>query len=228
MTSRFYALDFDRTLGRTNDIADEFIAYVGDQDATASTTLREEQHRIESAGGSFDLIAVLRAHLGSEALEELVEGFLVDYKKSTYLEEGAIDLLDGIVEHGYRLGIMTYGGEYWQSVKLRASLLDSYHHIILANKGIKGAMIASWYDTAQQVYKLPEVLGGGSVDEVILVDDKGVEFADLPDSPFARGYLFTGGVQQVIETSLQTITRDVPPNVVVVDSLRDIVRREGL
>ena len=225
--SKFYALDFDRTLGRTSHIASEFVAYVEGMDGSVGAALGEEQRRIESSGGSVDMIAVLRAHLGSRALEESVEGFLVEHRKPSYLEEGAAALLTSITEHGHRLGIMTYGSEYWQLVKLRATLLDSYKRMILANKGIKGATIASWYDTTQHNYKLPEAFGGGTVDEVILVDDKGIEFRSLPNLPSAHGYLFTGGIQPEIETSPQMVVGDIPGNVTVVDSLHDIARNEG-
>ena len=150
------------------------------------------------------------------------------HRGGPYLEDGADSLLVGIAASGHAAGILTYGGEDWQTIKLRATELDSYRRMILAEKGKKGALIASWYDAEHGVYRLPEALGGGSFDEIVLVDDKPAEFVGFPDLPSAHGYLYTGGVKPTIETSPQPVVRDLPASVKVVDSLRDIVRREEL
>lgn len=225
---KFYALDFDRTLGRTVDIAKDFISYVEQEDATVGDSLREQQHNIEATGGSFDMIGSLRAQMGQRALGVYAEGFLNRHRGGPYLEDGADSLLVGIAASGHAAGILTYGGEDWQTIKLRATELDSYRRMILAEKGKKGALIASWYDAEHGVYRLPEALGGGSFDEIVLVDDKPVEFVGFPDLPSAHGYLYTGGVKPTIETSPQPAVKDLPASVKVVDSLRDIVRREAL
>ena len=225
---KFYALDFDRTLGRTVDIAKDFIRYVEQEDATVGSALREQQHHVEATGGSFDMIGALRAQMGQRALGVYAEGFLDHYRGGPYLEDGADALLVSIAARGHQLGILTYGGEDWQTIKLRATELDSYHRMILGEKGKKGALIASWYDAEHDIYRLPEALGGDTVDEIVLVDDKPAEFIGFPDVPSAYGYLYTGGIQPVVETSPQPAVVDLPSNVTVVDSLEDIVRYEAL
>ena len=225
---KFYALDFDRTLGRTIDIAEDFMSYVGAEDVAIGGVLREQQYRIESTGGSFDMIEVLRAQMGQRVLGECIEGFLRQYRGGQYLEDGVDALLGGIAATGHQLGILTYGGEDWQMIKLQVTELDSYHRIILGEKGKKGALIASWYDAERDVYQLPEELGGGTVEQVVLVDDKPLEFVGFPDTPSAHGYLYTGGVKPTVETSPQPTMGDLPSNVTVVGSLRDVVRYETL
>ena len=226
--TKFYALDFDRTLGRTVDISEDFMSYVGERDPAVGGALREQRHRIESTGGSFDMIEVLRTQMGQRALGQCTEGFLWQHRGGPYLEDGADALLIGIAATGNQLGILTYGGEDWQTIKLRAAELDSYRRMILGEKGKKGALIASWYDAERDVYQLPEELGGGIVEQVVLVDDKPLEFVGFPDTPSAHGYLYTGGVRSDVETAPQPTMSDLPSNVTVVGSLRDIVQRETL
>ena len=222
---KFYALDFDRTLGRTADIARDFITFVEQEDDTIGESLKQQQQAIEATGGSFDVIGSLRAQVGRRVLN-MCESFVVKEHSDTYLEDGADELLDSIQDQGNQMGILTYGGEDWQMTKLRITHLDSFHRIILQQKGEKGALIASWYDAERKVYQLPEALGGSVCQEVVLVDDKPVEFGGFPDLPSARGYLYVGGMSSEAAASIRPAIEDLPTNVTVVDSLRDIVRQE--
>lgn len=226
---RFYALDFDRTLGHTKNIATEFTDHVGESDASAADVLRSTQRDVEASGGSFDIFSTLRTHMGGRALGELVDGFYERPQRVPFLEDGARPLLDGITAKGHQAGILTYGGKDWQKIKLKATdLLDKYPHMIMSEKGIKGALIASWYDEERGLYVLPEQLGGGEYSEIALVDDKPTEFNNFPEAPSARGYLFTGGAKPGVETSPQPVVGDLPPNVRTVNSLHDIIEQEEL
>lgn len=225
---RFYALDFDRTLGRTADIARGFAEYIKGVDPVVGDALQKQQHNVEATGGSFDMMKTLRTHMNQHALSELVNGFLRQCNGESYLEDGAEALLTSITAKGHRVGIVTYGGEDWQTIKLQATNLDSYHRLILGEKGKKGSLIASWYDPIQCVYYLPDELGGGVVKQVILVDDKPVEFAGLPDISSARGYLYTGSAKPASDTSSQPTDTRLPSQVITAVSLMDVVRHEGL
>lgn len=229
MPSRLYAFDFDRTLGRTKRIAEAFVEHVRDEDPKAADVLRVSQAQVEASGGSFDMLRVLREHMGLRALDNCVEGFVGHRQQESFLEEGAQSLLQGAIEGGHRVGIMTYGGPEWQTIKLRATDLDRVPHMILAEKGIKGAMIASWYDDTTGLYRVPDELGGGVVEEVVFADDKQEEFKGLPRQSSVRGYWFTGSdIKPVAETSTDRPGEALPPNVVRVSSLHDIAQREGL
>ncbi len=221
----FYALDFDRTLGRTVDIARDFIGFVEQEDVVTGESLRQQQQETEATGGSFDVIGSLRAQIG-QRVSNMCESFVVQEHSDAYLEDGADELLHSIQNRGNQIGILTYGGEDWQMTKLRITRLDSFHRIILQQKGEKGALIASWYDAERKVYQLPEALGGSVCQEVVLVDDKPVEFGGFPDLPSARGYLYVGGMSSEAAASIRPAIEDLPTNVTVVDSLRDIVRQE--
>ena len=87
---RFYALDFDRTLGHTKNIATEFTDHVGESDASAADVLRSTQRDVEASGGSFDIFSTLRTHMGGRALGELVDGFYERPQRVPFLEDGAL------------------------------------------------------------------------------------------------------------------------------------------
>lgn len=229
MGSRFYALDFDRTAGRTERIGDDFLAHVTAEDSAVGEALRASKAEVEASRGSFDMLSVLREHMGVRALSECVADFVDRYRNpDRYLEDGVQDLILGTAQCGDRLGILTYGGEDWQTAKLRVTELDEAPRMILGKKGIKGALLASWYDPESRLYRLPQEFGGDTVEEVVLVDDKPEEFQDLPVLSSARGYLFTGGIKPTVDTSPQPAVGKLPPNVTPVASLHEIVQREGL
>ena len=227
MVSKFYGFDFDRTIGRTSDIAKDFVDYIEQEDPVVGDALRMSQREIEASGGSFDMVGVLRG-MGSHILGNCVEGFIGTHRNPGYLEDGAEQLLSGVTDHGHRSGIMTFGGEDWQTAKLRVSSVDALPHMILDKKGVKGTLIASWYNPETGLYQLPEEFGGGFVEEVVLVDDKPVEFNGFPDLPSAKGYLFTGGIKPDVETSPQPVVGTLPRNVEEVASLYEITEKEGL
>lgn len=224
--TKFFVLDFDRTLGRMVDIVRDFLDYVGQSYPAIETILREERRTIEATGGSFDMVRAVGLHIGQTALDELLDTFIMKYKGNSYLEDGASQLMEGIVAKGDRLGILTYGGEVWQDTKLRLTGLDTYQRIIVAEKGQKGRFIASWYDTDRKMYCIPEEFGGGECDAVVLIDDKLTEFAGFPHHQSAHGYVFVGGLDAETGALLRQAAVGVPSNIEVIDSLYEAMRRE--
>lgn len=226
MSEKFYAWDFDRTLGLTELLAVEFTKHVAETDPATAEILRATKEAVEKSKGSFDMLGAIREHMGELALRNYVDGFVGRQHEVSFLEEGAEVLLHDVAEGGHRSGIITRGGVEWQKIKLRKTGLEGVPHLILGKEDdIKGKLIASWYDSTTGLYRLPDELGGGFVEEVVLVEDKETEFDGFPTQASARGYLFTGSD---IKPETEVSTKPLSPNIVRVNSLHEIARHEGL
>lgn len=227
-----FALDLDRTLLKTSAVAEAFKKYVATTNAEASRQLGYSQEALEKTGGSVDMLAVLARAMGSPALRQCTDGFVDSHRDRDYLEQGARELLSAVESHGQRVGIVTYGGREWQEAKLALVGFSNpgaeVPRLIRDEKGGKGALIASWYSPETGLYHLPIELGGGTVAKVVLVDDKPIELEGLPDNASAYGYLYTGGTQPATGQLPVTAESQLPANVIVVNSLDEVIRKEGL
>lgn len=228
MRTKFFALDFDRTLGATSTIASKFTSFIGRENEELGAIISSKQHKIESSGGSFDIVDALRHHIGTKALQAYMDTFIELQQDMSFLNEGAASLIDAIQESNHHLGILTFGGKQWQEMKLRAATLERYDRMIVAEKGKKALLIASWYDKDQEKYQLPDEFGGGLVDEVVLVDDKAIEFSGLPENGSARGYLFRDMSIPILPSQQAVSEGDIPTTVTVVASLSEVVEKEDL
>jgi hypothetical protein len=115
---------------------------------------------------------------------------------------------------------MTFGGRAWQAMKLKLLGFSVDEAIILESKG-KGRQIGTWQKGG--IYQIPSDFGGGIAHEVILVDDKAVEFLGLPLDG-ARGYMVRKGREELLVSQ----RGDLPVNVRVIHNLIDIIKYERL
>lgn len=218
---KFFALDFDRTLGDTNAIAGSLVEFLGVNYPHLAAIIEEGRAEIESTGGSYDVWAALQLHSGLD-VGSLIDEFIQQHEDSErFLMPGAKELLEAIDLAGEWWGIVTYGGEDWQRTKLQLSGLSTQPTLIIDTHQ-KGRLLASWYDNSGQ-YKIPDELGGGEANELILVDDKASAFDGLPVSSAVRGYWLRRGGPPLLSQR-----GSVPPHVTAITSLMKVVRDESL
>lgn len=222
----FWALDFDRCLGGTPVLYDLFSSVIQELDIISTTQLQDARHEIENTGGSFDVISYLYQH-------QLIDDAMYDRIVTIYcrrahddsrgmLEPGAAAFLERLQQASQSFGILSYGDERWQRLKIAASGLASVDAMITPEKR-KGRLIASWYSEHESAYIVPSTLVSPSApfDTAILVDDKAVAFDSLPAT--ARGYWL-----QIEQTLLPSQQGSVPGNVTVVRSFAEILKYENL
>lgn len=214
-TSEYWVLDFDRCLGSEALYTDAYIA-AEQLDPSIRNGLYQVQMRVESEGGSFDIVSyldVLDETLRDEFLD-MYERLTHNHETERYRAAGATALIEYLQAAGIPFTIMTYGGELWQEAKLKAARLDVLPHRIIQRKE-KAKIIDNWYDTQKRGFAIT----GENVlaDSVCLVDDKAVAFRGLHRK--ARGYYLHHN-NSISRLSQQGI---VPKRVVDVGSLEDIL-----
>lgn len=216
----FYCLDLDRTLLDTGLLVELLDVYLAVEHADIARLVQAACREVEQSGGSYDIIRGIRQYTG-DGTEQLLEGFVASVRRDTRLFlPYAQDLLAAITAHEQSWGVLTYGGEAWQRAKLEILGLEDQAAIIIPQKG-KGRIIASWLGDDGR-YRLPREYGDLMVDEVVLVDDKPVEFEELPNDT-ARGYLVRA---DGIDASLPSQQGEVASNVRIVSSLADVIACE--
>ena len=220
INKRFFVLDFDRTLCDTSYIFNELSRYLEEQHPDLSKGLNEERSRIEETGGSLDVMEALLS-IDENMARRAIAGFIDSVDDSSkFLLPGADELLTAIANTGDSWGIMTFGGRAWQAMKLKLLGFSVDEAIILESKG-KGRQIGTWQKDG--IYQIPSDFGGGIAHEVILVDDKAVEFLGLPLDG-ARGYMVRKGREELLVSQ----RGDLPVNVRVIHNLIDIIKYERL
>ena len=226
MPRTFWALDFDRCLGGTPALYDLFASIIQELGIISTTQLQDARHKIEQTGGSFDVISYLYQY-------RLIDDAMYDRVVETYcqrahddprgmLEPGAEAFLEWLRRANQAFGILSYGDERWQRLKIAASGLSAVNTMITPEKR-KGRLIASWYGDQEAAYTVPSIFTSGSTqfDEVVLVDDKAVAFDTLPAT--ARGYWL-----QIERTLLPSQQGSVPGNVTIVQSFTEIMEHENV
>lgn len=222
----FFALDFDRCLGRVDayfdlmktTLAKHALELEGPQ-------LDSARREIEQAGGTFFLLPYLLDYgiISEQALSLVEREFLqlaAERPQTEFLEDGALELIDYIRSQELPCGIVTYGYPRWQQLKLRASRLDV--PFVITEHVSKAEVVGAW-KTTRGTFWIPPLFVSGhprgiEVDEVVLVDDKALGFAGLPTG--ARGYWVKS------EQLLPSQMGQVPSSVVTVASLKSIITLE--
>lgn len=223
----FWALDFDRCLGGTPALYDLFVEVVEELGIASTVQLKGARKHIEKTGGSFNVLHYLYQNnlVDDELYRRLATAYRRRAKATTVsmLEPGAGVFLERLRNAGQPYGILSYGDDRWQRLKIAASGLDGVDAMITDEKR-KGRLIAQWYDASRNVFHVPSGITTNHeipYDEVILVDDKAVAFEGLP--PGARGYWLQSG-----RALLPSQQGSVPSNVGIVRSFQEIIDFENL
>ena len=222
-----WVLDFDRCLGGTPALYDLFVNVIQDLGIATTAQLKDARQYIEQTGGSFDVLNYLYQNnlVDDELYQRVAAAYLRRAKAApvSMLEPGAGVFLERLHNANHSCGILSYGDERWQRLKIAASGLERMSAMITDEKS-KGRLIALWYDDARGVFDVPSGITmhhKTPYGEVVLVDDKAVAFDGLPSA--ARGYWL-----QSHKTLLPSQKGSVPGNVRIVRSFQEIIDLEGL
>lgn len=188
VNTTFFVLDFDRTLGNTNALHELFhqvIREVVDNDAMRQ--LDSARHAVEDKGGSFDSVGYVQDILiqagKSDSWQKIADTFVTRANGDGYLEPGAHQLIDYLDDHGYLYGIVTFGGELWQRLKIQAVGLDAVPNMVTDTQD-KGRLLNSWQQSDGS-FVIPGALTLNREDthvaSLMLVDDNPINFVGLHD-----------------------------------------------
>lgn len=218
-TDAFYAIDFDRCLSDTEKLDKIFYELAREYKELDSDQLLKARNDIEGNGGSFDQVEALQEFLSAERLQEIFDEFVKRSLVDDVLSLGARELLESLTTHQKTFGIVSYGNPLWQSIKMRASGVDTVPTLITGHKR-KGEIIGSWQQD-DATFLVPSVLSVSSepivAKSVILLDDKAVAFAGLPEE--ARGYW----VQPFSGVLLPSQMGEIPANVRIAHGLSEVI-----
>jgi hypothetical protein len=229
MSDVLAVIDFDRSTGRTDNLAHAYATAVSYTGHLTETQLIEVQRHAEETGESFDPYSYVRELEGvDQAQLDLITDTFYDLAAGEYRDKilypGTIALLTQLADLEIPAIIKTYGKDReWQKMKLHATGLDVWPHII-TNRKDKGNVIASWRDSVTGMYKPtdiqnPTFWGANQViRRVLMLDDKSVSFAGLPQDDGSVGFK----IRWPDEGELVSQKGDLPPNVHVIHSLSEI------
>ncbi len=211
----FYLLDFDFTLFKTHAGSSIFIEELA---KAYPDEAREIERRVAESlvtGVSFairDATVELVGELETHAIETQ---YIARARSENLLFDGVHEVMDYIETSGTRFGILTYGSVSGQTMKIHAAQLQHVPFMVTDHKK-KGELIAGWW--REDHFIIPESLGGGEADEIVLVDDRLFSFEGLPDH--ARGYWVQTGPARYDPVG------DVPANVESADTLFEVIAAE--
>lgn len=216
MNNELWVLDFDRCLGDVDALFDHLLELVAAK-GVSRDALAEARKKCEDVGGSFDIMDYCHSTFSDDEYKKLQHDFLAGSENSVFLEKGARELIDWLEATGRPHCILSYGSLKWQELKIRCAGLGAVPHIITSTPR-KSDVLREWQQPNGE-YCTPVELGRAAYASVVLLDDKAIAFADLPEN--VRGYWYRHA------TLLPSQEGEVDEQrVCVIDSLEAIVTRE--
>jgi len=216
--STFYILDLDRTVYDTIKATELMRGVVALHDTALAAALEQRFEEYTTQGESFSMRDFIAENVGEDEIIKIEAKYRDLALAQDLLNPGANELIEYIRSlDGADLGILTYGSIPGQTLKIRAAKgLEDIPYLI-TGETYKGALIASWRGE-DELYHLPEELGGNIVKSIVFVDDKPFSFKGLPID--CRGYL----VKSVYDAGIEKL----PSYVQQVTSLTEVVVAEKL
>ena len=187
----FQLIDLDRTLFNTKLFAKAITDQINLLEPGYGTELDkrfEAAYRQEETFFMFRLLRKERGDARFEALAQRAVGAIgADSLKLPGVDERTRHA-DDITSHRPAWGVMTYGDEIDQRLKLSLiGLADA--PLLMTPTADKAALVRSWQNP-DKTFTLPREFGGGTVDALTLEDDKLRAFTNMPEG--MRGYWMTG------------------------------------
>lgn len=211
----YYVLDLDRTMLDTIKLMTYMEGVIGLYDASLSVLLRQNFNESSSLGESFSMRDFIVEQVGEDEMQKIEVKLKAITATQDLLMPGAIELMTYIQSlPDVAFGIMTFGSPLGQAMKIEVSGLAEIPFLI-TQETFKGAVIASWRQD-DELYHIPQELGGYVAKKIIFVDDKPFSFRGLPID--CRGYL----VKSIFDAGIE----DIPPYVQVVDKLTEVITAE--
>ncbi len=185
----FQAIDLDRTLFDTKKLEEVSYSLIGELHPEVAQLAYQTSSEHIAAGSSFFIFQFLRDNLTTAEYD----AFITEMKESTspddFLLEHAMERVAfASSKDEWSGGILTYGKEQDQFLKLELCGLDTYPWLI-AETPDKGTIISEWRQDDGS-FMLPPAFGERPVDVVTLDDDKPEAFRNLPQG--AIGVLVVG------------------------------------
>lgn len=185
----YFVVDFDRTLVNTDKLLEVFVEISDTYFNISREQLLKAEVDVRARGDSNDIASYVRDHLISigrgEEWADLEKRFIHESRSFNYMLPGAAELLEWLAANGKRFGILTYGNPLWQRLKLTAAGFNHEHHIVMEYKE-KGRFISNW-QRSDGTFRIPDSLGQGTADSIVMLDDKAISFSQFPLSP-SKGF----------------------------------------
>lgn len=179
----FQLIDLDRTLFDTS----KFTKAIADEVNSIQPGLGIElDMRFEAAykkEETFFLLRYLRNEYGDAWFENLVNIVAEKHSAEAFLIDGArerIEFAETLSPIKPAWALLTYGDEIDQLMKMRLIGLESVPVAFTPNPE-KGEIMQAWKQV-DGTFKLPDYLGGRTVDKLIFEDDKLRAFYDIPEN----------------------------------------------
>ena len=204
-------LDLDRTLLQDN-AASAVLIQASKEVGVDPSGWQQAEAATVAAGKSFLPFGYLAAMYPAPVLDALKQHFLVLATQAKLLYDDAWPLLTALDDRHIPTMILTYGENDFQRLKLEATQLHKYEYII-SDIPHKGGLIAEW--RRGEGYLPPGWPDGSEARHVLLVDDKAIAFAGLPDD--CRG----AWLQRPDEPMLPSQLGEIPSTVTDIASLGD-------
>ncbi len=212
----YYILDLDRTLFNTEKAMDVMRGVVALHDSNLASALAQRFEEYTLLGESFSVRDFIIENVGEEEMAKIEVKYHEVGLQQDLLHDGATELLAYIrAKDNTELGILTYGSPQGQTMKINAATGLEGIPFLVTSETFKGALIASWRQD-DDLYHLPEELGGFITDSIVFVDDKPFSFKGLPID--IVGYLVDSGYDAGIQ--------NIPVNVTIVKSLNEVITLE--
>ncbi len=183
----FYIVDFDRCLGRTDAFQALLEKVLEDWPVVDLAMVRYAHTEVKKTGGSFDNAHFIRHSLNDRRLDgdgiwqHIETKYAEAASQQDMFEPHAQELLHRLNARNDRYGILTFGGEQWQALKIKVAGLGHVPHMIVSNKA-KGRLIAGWQQS-DDTFIIPAPLAGDHsvrAKRIVLIDDKPLSFEGIP------------------------------------------------
>lgn len=195
---QFYVLDLDRTLFMSEKSLALMQGVIALYDPELGVLLQQQYDAYEAQGESFSVRDFIAERVDAVELQKIEAKYHELAATHDLLYPGAAALIEYIQQKNAGIGILTYGSQQGQTMKITADPTLRTIPFLVTSETYKGALIAGWRQD-DDLYHLPEELGGGVAKTIIFVDDKPFSFKGLPID--CRGYwvksIFDAGAEML-------------------------------
>lgn len=179
----FQLLDFDRVLFDTTRFITAITEEIDQQSPGYGQELGMKIKEAYKKEETFFLFRYLRETKGDDWVEHLVDQVVTRLGADAFILPGVRERLyfaESFTTARPTWGIVTYGDEIDQRMKLRIANLEAAP-VLITTTPDKGTIIASW-QRSDGTFQLPVEFGGQVVDTVTFEDDKLRAFRHMPEN----------------------------------------------